>query len=100
MVLVALEICLAERLQRAPTKISFRQNIEKRLKTTSFFFGQIPLVSLTFAQFVFSGTKQLKTKMPKDQSIKSVLIIGSGPIIIGQACEFDYSGSQAARSLR
>ena len=38
--------------------------------------------------------------MPKDTSIKSVLIIGSGPIIIGQACEFDYSGSQAARSLR
>jgi carbamoyl-phosphate synthase large subunit len=39
-------------------------------------------------------------KMPKDNSIKSVLIIGSGPIVIGQACEFDYSGSQAARSLR
>jgi carbamoyl-phosphate synthase large subunit len=39
-------------------------------------------------------------KMPKDNSIKSVLIIGSGPIIIGQACEFDYSGTQAARSLR
>jgi carbamoyl-phosphate synthase large subunit len=38
--------------------------------------------------------------MPKDNSIKSVLIIGSGPIIIGQACEFDYSGSQASRSLR
>lgn len=38
--------------------------------------------------------------MPKDTSIKSVLIIGSGPIIIGQACEFDYSGSQAARSIR
>ncbi len=38
--------------------------------------------------------------MPKDASIRSVLIIGSGPIIIGQACEFDYSGSQAARSLR
>ncbi|RLD24942.1 MAG: carbamoyl-phosphate synthase large subunit [Bacteroidetes bacterium] len=38
--------------------------------------------------------------MPKDNTIKSVLIIGSGPIIIGQACEFDYSGSQAARSLR
>lgn len=38
--------------------------------------------------------------MPKDASIGSVLIIGSGPIIIGQACEFDYSGSQAARSLR
>jgi carbamoyl-phosphate synthase large subunit len=38
--------------------------------------------------------------MPKDPSIKSVLIIGSGPIIIGQACEFDYSGSQSAKSLR
>jgi carbamoyl-phosphate synthase large subunit len=38
--------------------------------------------------------------MPKDNSIKSVLIIGSGPIIIGQACEFDYSGSQSARSLK
>src|SRR5688572_16253213 len=38
--------------------------------------------------------------MPRDRSIRSVLIIGSGPIIIGQACEFDYSGSQASRSLR
>ena len=38
--------------------------------------------------------------MPRDNSIQSVLIIGSGPIVIGQACEFDYSGSQAARSLR
>mgnify|MGYP000447825412 FL=1 len=38
--------------------------------------------------------------MPKDTSIKTVLIVGSGPIIIGQACEFDYSGSQAARSMR
>lgn len=38
--------------------------------------------------------------MPKNPNIKSILIIGSGPIIIGQACEFDYAGSQAARSLR
>ncbi|MBC7000764.1 carbamoyl-phosphate synthase large subunit [Cytophaga sp. FL35] len=38
--------------------------------------------------------------MPKRQDLKSILIIGSGPIIIGQACEFDYSGSQALRSLR
>lgn len=38
--------------------------------------------------------------MPKNNSIQSVLIIGSGPIVIGQACEFDYAGSQAARSLR
>jgi len=38
--------------------------------------------------------------MPKRDNLKSILIIGSGPIIIGQACEFDYSGSQALRSLR
>ena len=38
--------------------------------------------------------------MPKDQSIESVLVIGSGPIVIGQACEFDYSGTQACRVLR
>jgi carbamoyl-phosphate synthase large subunit len=38
--------------------------------------------------------------MPRDTSIQSVLIIGSGPIVIGQACEFDYSGTQAARSMR
>ena len=38
--------------------------------------------------------------MPRDHSIKSILIIGSGPIVIGQACEFDYSGTQASRSLR
>ena len=38
--------------------------------------------------------------MPKDTSIKHILIIGSGPIVIGQACEFDYAGSQASRSLR
>jgi carbamoyl-phosphate synthase large subunit len=38
--------------------------------------------------------------MPKNTSIQSVLIIGSGPIVIGQACEFDYSGTQAARSIR
>mgnify|MGYP000532884786 CR=1 FL=1 len=38
--------------------------------------------------------------MPKRTDIQSVLILGAGPIVIGQACEFDYSGSQAARSLR
>jgi carbamoyl-phosphate synthase large subunit len=43
---------------------------------------------------------QPKKTMPRDTTIQSVLIIGSGPIVIGQACEFDYSGSQAARSLR
>ncbi len=38
--------------------------------------------------------------MPRNKRIRSVLIIGSGPIVIGQACEFDYSGSQAARALK
>ena len=38
--------------------------------------------------------------MPKRADIKSILIIGSGPIIIGQACEFDYSGTQACRALK
>lgn len=38
--------------------------------------------------------------MPRNESLKSILLIGSGPIVIGQACEFDYAGSQAARSLR
>ena len=36
----------------------------------------------------------------KDQGIDSVMVIGSGPIVIGQACEFDYSGTQAIRALR
>ena len=56
--------------------------------------GQIRANFSRFAQFIFLYA------MPKDNSIKTVLIVGSGPIIIGQACEFDYSGSQAARSLR
>src|SRR5207244_10576570 len=38
--------------------------------------------------------------MPRDASIRSVLVIGSGPIVIGQACEFDYSGTQAIKVLR
>ena len=38
--------------------------------------------------------------MPKRSDIKSILIIGAGPIVIGQACEFDYSGAQACKALR
>ena len=38
--------------------------------------------------------------MPADKELKSVLIIGAGPIIIGQACEFDYSGVQACKALK
>jgi carbamoyl-phosphate synthase large subunit len=57
-----------------------------------FFFKAI---TITFARHIISNSI-----MPRDNSIQSVLIIGSGPIVIGQACEFDYSGTQAARSLR
>lgn len=67
-------------------------------------------MSIYFAGFLFlpafaeaASRRQaqfIHPEMPRDRSIRSVLIIGSGPIIIGQACEFDYSGSQAARSLR
>src|SRR5690554_2500165 len=38
--------------------------------------------------------------MPKDPSLKKILVIGSGPIVIGQAAEFDYAGTQACRSLK
>ena len=38
--------------------------------------------------------------MPKREDIKIILIVGSGPIVIGQACEFDYSGTQACKALR
>ncbi|HSM88574.1 MAG TPA: hypothetical protein VLT56_00990, partial [Desulfobacterales bacterium] len=38
--------------------------------------------------------------MPKRKDIKRILVIGSGPIVIGQACEFDYSGTQACKALR
>ena len=38
--------------------------------------------------------------MPKRKDIKTILIVGSGPIVIGQACEFDYSGTQACKALR
>ncbi len=47
-----------------------------------------------------AGRGFIQPLMPRDRSIRSVLIIGSGPIVIGQACEFDYAGSQASRSLR
>jgi len=40
------------------------------------------------------------SRMPKRTDIKSILIIGAGPIVIGQACEFDYSGAQACKALR
>ena len=48
-------------------------------------------------QFVFHSAVLI---MPKRTDIHSVLIIGAGPIIIGQACEFDYSGTQACKALR
>ena len=53
-----------------------------------------------FLQLLLHATTSGNSTMPKNNSINSVLIIGSGPIVIGQACEFDYSGTQAARSIR
>src|SRR5690606_28563488 len=44
--------------------------------------------------------EQSEPRMPKRTDIKSILIIGAGPIIIGQACEFDYSGTQACKALK
>src|SRR5690606_12708256 len=47
-----------------------------------------------------SQPSALRPYMPKDTSIKRILVIGSGPIVIGQGCEFDYSGVQACKALR
>src|SRR5829696_3380344 len=47
-----------------------------------------------------SARPELTTAMPKRTDISSILIIGAGPIVIGQACEFDYSGTQACKALR
>src|ERR1700675_4400185 len=46
------------------------------------------------------GMESHVLRMPKRTDIEKILIIGSGPIIIGQACEFDYSGTQACKALR
>ena len=47
-----------------------------------------------------AATARLPLAMPKRTDLESILIVGSGPIVIGQACEFDYSGTQACRVLR
>jgi hypothetical protein len=46
------------------------------------------------------GASRAKAPMPKRTDIRSIMIIGAGPIVIGQACEFDYSGAQACKALR
>ena len=60
-------------------------------KVTPFFISHCKL---------FLRTELNEDNYAKRDDLKSILIIGSGPIIIGQACEFDYSGSQSLRSLR
>ena len=42
----------------------------------------------------------IETNMPRRNDLKKILLLGSGPIVIGQACEFDYSGTQACKALR
>src|SRR5471030_2359406 len=54
-----------------------------------------PLKSVKYITFIF-----FDATMPKRTDIKSILILGAGPIVIGQACEFDYSGTQAVRALK
>src|SRR4051812_47591913 len=49
---------------------------------------------------VFNARPENRQRMPKRTDIKSILIIGAGPIVIGQACEFDYSGAQACKALK
>src|SRR5579871_5203177 len=49
---------------------------------------------------VGSGLRQAEPTVPKRTDLHKILIIGSGPIVIGQACEFDYSGTQACKALR
>jgi carbamoyl-phosphate synthase large subunit len=70
--------------------------------TDSSFLFTAPNLYLIFSSFPVTFARHTKGVfyMPKNEKIQSVLIIGSGPIVIGQACEFDYSGTQAARSLR
>jgi carbamoyl-phosphate synthase large subunit len=74
---------------RIPT---FEKLASVKLKILHLLFPSFPVTFARHTKGVFY--------MPKNEKIKSVLIIGSGPIVIGQACEFDYSGTQAARSLR
>ena len=57
-------------------------------------------IGYLFDRFTGLMDKQREVNMPKRTDIKSILIIGAGPIIIGQACEFDYSGVQACKALR
>jgi carbamoyl-phosphate synthase large subunit len=82
----------------------FYQVLKANLMKVCFFYAAMAIamflsICFSFQYFnLFLAATHLNF-MPQDKSIKSVLIIGSGPIIIGQACEFDYSGTQAARSL-
>ena len=57
-------------------------------------------ISTDFSESLTPTVKTLIESMPKRTDIKKILIIGSGPIVIGQACEFDYSGTQACKALR
>lgn len=55
---------------------------------------------ISFPKFGFDRTEHRKIDVPRRDDIKKILLIGSGPIVIGQACEFDYSGTQACKALR
>lgn len=69
------------------------------LKTSPFGIFPYHTLTLWYASPSFFDHQE-EYPMPKRDDINKVLIIGSGPIIIGQACEFDYSGTQACKALR
>ena len=62
--------------------------------------GQSPLLRACLVLFRGCPRERMLRAVPKRTDIKKILLIGSGPIIIGQACEFDYSGTQACKALR
>ena len=104
-------VCVVQHSQQ-PVSISTFTSISEFI-LRSVFLSRSQLHPLTFARGSFPPAaicahrspckcylRGQNYRMPRDESIRSVLIIGSGPIVIGQAAEFDYSGSQAARALR
>src|SRR6185503_17807489 len=95
---------LAERLERAPPVGLLRQLVDRALDRAleRLFLGEQPEHHVARKLPLPSPTDNsaIRRAMPRRTDLDSVLIIGSGPIVIGQACEFDYSGTQACKALR
>src|SRR5262245_32664738 len=74
--------------------------VESGLKTRSRARPDLGAVRGTRTRRALFLCPVVRERMPKRTDIKSILIIGAGPIVIGQACEFDYSGTQACKALK